>query len=165
MKFSITNFFSKCDQIPIKLRIWLHLLKKSVMENFIFCAVDFPQKNSSDNFVKFTEKHAQRSALLTKNLRHKCFPLITTRFSGHLFKNISEQLPLNLVSLTKIETFIAQKVVETWLSSGIWQLFSGTYHFLQFFLQKQSSEVFYKKRCSKKIGKIHRKTPLPETLF
>ena len=39
MKFSITNFFSKCNQIPKKLWIWSHLLKKSVMENLIFCAV------------------------------------------------------------------------------------------------------------------------------
>ena len=35
MNFSITHFFSKCDQ----LRIWSHLLKKSLMENLIFCAV------------------------------------------------------------------------------------------------------------------------------
>ena len=39
MKSSITNFLSKCNQIPKKLRIWSHLLKKSVMENLIFCAV------------------------------------------------------------------------------------------------------------------------------
>ena len=39
MKFSIKDFFSKCDQIRRKLRIWSHLLKKSQMENFIFCAV------------------------------------------------------------------------------------------------------------------------------
>ena len=39
MKFSIKDFFSKCDQIRRILRIWLHLLKKSLMENFIFCAV------------------------------------------------------------------------------------------------------------------------------
>ena len=36
MKFSIKNFFSKCDQIRRKLRIWSHLLRKSLMENFIF---------------------------------------------------------------------------------------------------------------------------------
>ena len=36
MKFSIKDIFSKCDQIRRKLRIWLHLLKKSLMENFIF---------------------------------------------------------------------------------------------------------------------------------
>ena len=39
MKFSIKDFFSKGDQIRRKLRIWSHLLKKSPMENFIFCAV------------------------------------------------------------------------------------------------------------------------------
>ena len=36
MKFSIKDFFSKCDQIRSFLRIWSHLLKKSLMENFIF---------------------------------------------------------------------------------------------------------------------------------
>ena len=41
MKFSIKHFFSKCDQIRRKLRIWLHLLKKFLMENFIFCTVSF----------------------------------------------------------------------------------------------------------------------------
>ena len=36
MKFFIKNFFSKCDQIRRKPRVWSHLLKKSLMENFIF---------------------------------------------------------------------------------------------------------------------------------
>ena len=36
MKFSTEDFFSKCDQIRRKLRIWSHLLKKSFMENFVF---------------------------------------------------------------------------------------------------------------------------------
>ena len=39
MKFSIKDYFSKCDQIRSFLRIWSHLLKKSLMENFTFCAV------------------------------------------------------------------------------------------------------------------------------
>ena len=38
-KFSIKNFCHKCDQIHSFLRIWSHLLKKSLMENFIFCVV------------------------------------------------------------------------------------------------------------------------------
>ena len=33
-KFSIKDFCSKCD-----LQIWTYLLKKSLMENFIFCEV------------------------------------------------------------------------------------------------------------------------------
>ena len=40
MKFSIKDFF-KCEQIRIFLRIWSHLLKKSLMENFIFCRCRF----------------------------------------------------------------------------------------------------------------------------
>ena len=39
MKLSIKNLFSKCHQIRSFLWIWSHLLKKSLMENFIFCAV------------------------------------------------------------------------------------------------------------------------------
>ena len=39
MKFSIKGLFSKCDQMRSFLRIWSHLRKKSLMENFIFCAV------------------------------------------------------------------------------------------------------------------------------
>ena len=39
MKFSIKDFFSKCDQICWKLQIWSHLLRKSLMEIFIFCAL------------------------------------------------------------------------------------------------------------------------------
>ena len=39
MKFSIKDFFSKCDKLRIKLHIWWRLLKKSLMENFIFCVV------------------------------------------------------------------------------------------------------------------------------
>ena len=39
MRFSINDFFTKCDQIHRKLQIWSHLLKKSLMGNFIFGAV------------------------------------------------------------------------------------------------------------------------------
>ena len=46
MNFSIKDFFSKFNQILSKfnqilrkLMIWSHLLKKSLMENFIFCVV------------------------------------------------------------------------------------------------------------------------------
>ena len=46
MMFSIKDFFSKYEEIYRKLRIWSHLLKKSLMEKFIFCEVmvcDLPQ--------------------------------------------------------------------------------------------------------------------------
>ena len=37
-EFSIEDFFCKCDQIRSILGIWSHLLKISLMENFIFYA-------------------------------------------------------------------------------------------------------------------------------
>ena len=40
MKLSIKDFFSKYEQIPGCLHIWSHLLKKSLMENFIFGSDD-----------------------------------------------------------------------------------------------------------------------------
>ena len=39
MKFSIKDFFGKCDQIHSFVQIWSHLQKNSFMENFTFCAV------------------------------------------------------------------------------------------------------------------------------
>ena len=50
IKFSIKDFFIKCDQIRRKLSTWLHLLKKSLMENLIFCAVS--QTSKMEHFVK-----------------------------------------------------------------------------------------------------------------
>ena len=39
IKFFIEHLFSKCDQIHSFMRIWSHLLKKSLMKNLIFCSV------------------------------------------------------------------------------------------------------------------------------
>ena len=49
LKFPIKDFFSKCDQTRCFLRIWSHLLNKSLMENFIFYAVLFPQRTGNYN--------------------------------------------------------------------------------------------------------------------
>ena len=40
MKFSIKDFFGKCNQIRRKLRIWSHLLKKFLMKNIVFWSVN-----------------------------------------------------------------------------------------------------------------------------
>ena len=39
MKFFIKHFFSECDQIRSFMQICSHLIKKSLMESFILCAV------------------------------------------------------------------------------------------------------------------------------
>ena len=43
------NFFSKCDQICMELQIWSWLLKKSLMENYIFCAVSYSNMSDTRN--------------------------------------------------------------------------------------------------------------------
>ena len=50
MKFSTKAFFSECEQIHRKLQICSHLLKKSLMENFIFRAVMYLRINYSLNY-------------------------------------------------------------------------------------------------------------------
>ena len=53
VKFSVRIFFSKGDQIRSFLRIWLHLLKKSSMKNFIFCTVTVKKCNVDLNIIHF----------------------------------------------------------------------------------------------------------------
>ena len=56
IKFYIKGFFSKRSRIHGKLPIWWHLLKKSLIENFIFLCSAFTKalpKNYSEKFGKF----------------------------------------------------------------------------------------------------------------
>ena len=106
MKFSIKYFFSKCDQILCFLQIWSHLLKKSLIENFIFCAVYhtvctlwihkqplkvFCKKRCSKKYQKihrktpvpnlYFNKVAGLMPLLKKRLWHRCFLVNFATFS------------------------------------------------------------------------------------
>ena len=76
MNFSIQDFFSKCGQIRRKLRFLSHLLKKSLMENFISVEEDFP---SQFNFVasKTAPSFSQRGPIW-KTVLEEIFQL----FSG-----------------------------------------------------------------------------------
>ena len=56
LKFSIKDFFSKCDQIRRKLRISSHLLKKSLMENFSFCSVPWSINPNLNQFYIFYKR-------------------------------------------------------------------------------------------------------------
>ena len=58
------NFFSKCDQIRWKLRMWSHLLKESLMENFIVCAVKVVTYGD-DLHIKSTHIHKNSKDWLT----------------------------------------------------------------------------------------------------
>ena len=58
MKFSIKDFFSS-------LQIWSHLLKQSLMENFIFCTVTSAQKSSITDIWQ-AAKYPAAELFLTK---------------------------------------------------------------------------------------------------
>ena len=61
MKFSIKNFFSKCDR---KLRILSHFLKKSLMEKFNFCPGRSPPDECfQQEYPKFLRYSDNRSLL------------------------------------------------------------------------------------------------------
>ena len=49
MKFFIKDFFCKYDQNRRNLLIWSHLLKKSLMGNFISCAVSNNTDSNNNN--------------------------------------------------------------------------------------------------------------------
>ena len=53
MEFAIKDLFSKCEQIHSFLRICSHLIKESLMENNIFCAVKWAQENSKKGVIHF----------------------------------------------------------------------------------------------------------------
>ena len=59
---SIKDFFSKCGQISRKLRIWSCLLKISLMEKFIFCAVTWLYQT----FEKFICKKGQNNCCILR---------------------------------------------------------------------------------------------------
>ena len=63
MKFSIKDFSSKCDQIHNKLRVWSHLLEKSLMENFIFCAALWAKTELSTGIGIHTQVWVLQNAL------------------------------------------------------------------------------------------------------
>ena len=106
IKFAIKDFFSKCDQIRSFLRIWSHLLKKSLMENFIFCAVGWVKTDNKVNTSKVSKK-----AYHTVNWQIKAFKkMFNWNYNYGLlmllwlisclehFKKIKNQLPHQILS-------------------------------------------------------------------
>ena len=75
------DFFSKFDQIQRKLRIWSHLLKKSLMKGFIFCAVELGgnDRNPPKHFIVKQQK--KRKQALREKFRY-------SEFFWSLFSNI-----------------------------------------------------------------------------
>ena len=65
---SIKDLSRKCDQVHRKLQIWSNLLKKSVMENFIFCTVQLPLLRDTSQLGAPENLHDQLYAIFVKTL-------------------------------------------------------------------------------------------------
>ena len=101
IEFSIADFFRKCDRMGRKLRIWSRLLKKSLTENFIFCAVIIKYCGLKLLFFSmiFAEKYPQVNIHLFKvssrSTRKGCGII------SKLTKKVSEQLYVLIMSSTR----------------------------------------------------------------
>ena len=93
MKFSINDFSSKCDQIRSFLRIWPHLLEKSLIENFIFCAVFMGICKKTENWIKIisirrwiaTIKSCDVIVRTLSNIKAERFVKIVKRLLANIF--------------------------------------------------------------------------------
>ena len=82
MNFSIKNFFIKSEHIRIKMRIYSHLLNKSLTENYIFCVV---------NIIGFTTEFAgnfSSNIIVSLSIVYVSQHLIQIRIQSPLLKSI-----------------------------------------------------------------------------
>ena len=105
LEFSIKNFISKCDQICRKLRVWSHLLKKSLMENFTFraasgsfCLGGRIRANSVHTRIK--HKSSRHLEVYYKKVFYKDFSKITGK---HLCRSFFFNKSSGLTSVTLLE--------------------------------------------------------------
>ena len=111
LEFSIKNFISKCDQICRKLRVWSHLLKKSLMENFTFRAVSGSfclggriRANSVHTRIK--HKSSRHLEVYYKKVFYKDFSKITGK---HLCRSFFFNKSSGLTSVTLLEKRLWQR--------------------------------------------------------
>ena len=87
MKFSIEDFFSKRDQIRWKLRIWSHLLKKSLMENL--CSV---QSSGSTSMETHRLRAIAYKVLKNLNLNPNPQNIITWSLGAYIWNSFPENI-------------------------------------------------------------------------
>ena len=77
MTFSTKDFFGKFEKIRWKLRICSDLLKKSLTENFIFCAM------ITASLPAFTKEILSRKFSFSKNISCQCFFRLPKQIWNH----------------------------------------------------------------------------------
>ena len=73
MKFSIKDYFSKCDQIHSFLQIWSHLLKKSLMEgvHFLYSDCELKKKHFSRSHLNMQQSFKKQKITRKKKLKNQ----------------------------------------------------------------------------------------------
>ena len=111
VKFSIKYFFGKYDQIRSFLRIWSHLLKKYLIENFIFCAVRDSPENVMQGPYQPSVCNPSLFLFLPRRVPVKC-----SLSQGLLISLMCiESWKLNVISSTK-KLFVALRQLEGYLT-------------------------------------------------
>ena len=86
----------------------------------------------------------------------------------HVLRCILPPFFLHLFNFCKLLVqifYLFQYISQNRLSSRKQQSCLYELHLIGFYNWKHPPEVFFNKRCSQKFRKIHRKTPVPESLF
>ena len=132
MKFSIKDFFSKCQQIPRKLRVWSHLLNKSFIENFIFCAVTYT------NFKLFYESDPFKIHVYSLFIK---FPY--SKFFWSLFSRIrTEYGKIRARKIPHTDLLRSDKLRTCWFQRNIFQFWeTGNIVFLLGLILKASPGI------------------------
>ena len=89
MKFSTQGFFSKCDRIRRKLRIWSHLLKKSLIGTSLFVQwLQWPPiiKKSKSRIISLTKNYCIFSFMQKVSSIYKCILEIQQILDFHVLK-------------------------------------------------------------------------------
>ena len=130
MKFSIKNYFSKCDPIHSFLRIWSYLLKKSSMENLTFC---------TQWFAKF------KTSLKLISPKGICFVL--AKFAVFNIYCLSKNMYINLLSeqVKEFQSFCYNWTVGLWCKKfTCWWVLSKTVDIL--FIEEPLIKTFMCKK-------------------
>ena len=102
MKFSITDFFSKYDQIRSFRRICSHLLKKSLMDDFIFWLVIVKGELTSDT-VNYDTK--------TKAYVPICAVRVTYQKGQSRWKTTTEDLLWQIFNIQSRNVCLSRKIL------------------------------------------------------
>ena len=132
-------FFSKWDQIRKNLRIWSLLLKKSLMENFIFCAVfDFLKFNNNQTeyfaFYSWVFCLVDDNGVATRSCNRKLrLPFRKSKLGmqslSYIVPSTWNKLPNNLKTATSVNYF-KYDIKKYFLKGTLMQIWKSPYIFV-----------------------------------